>query len=54
MEKETYNKLLSNVLEQVDELFPGNSSTDQLAHQMAKIAATVSVVVLQEYEKLNQ
>lgn len=54
LDKETSNKLLSAIIERTDTMFSENSGTEKLAKQIAKIAATISVVALEEYEKLNQ
>ncbi len=53
LDKETSEKLLSAIMEQFDGLNPEKNAIDKLAHQMVQIAAKVSVVALQEYEKLN-
>ena len=42
------------MIEQINELYPEDSDTQKLANQIANIAATVSVITLQEYEKLIQ
>lgn len=54
LDKETSEKLLSNIIKRVDDMFPGEPGINKLAQQIARIAATVSVAALQEYEKLNQ
>lgn len=54
LDKDTSNELLSIIMERIDNMYSEKSGTDKLAKQMAKIAATVSVVALEEYEKLNQ
>lgn len=54
LDKENSEKLLSNILKRVDDMFPDESGINKLAKQIAMIAAKVSVVALQEYEKLNQ
>lgn len=54
LDNETSKKLLTTVMEQINDLYPEKSGTQKLAHQIANIAAMVSITVLQEYEKLNQ
>lgn len=54
LDKETSNELLSTIMERIDNMYSEKSGTDKLAKQIAKIAATVSIVALEEYEKLNQ
>ena len=54
LDKVNSEKLLLAVLERVNDLYPKESKTQELAHQIANIATTISVIALQEYEKLNQ
>lgn len=54
LDKENSEKLLSNILKRVDDMLPDESGINKLAKQIAMTAAKVSVVALQEYEKLNQ
>lgn len=51
---DTSDRLINTVMDRIDKMYPGGNRTDDLARQIAKIAATVSVVTLQEYEKLRQ
>ncbi len=52
--KDTSNNLMDAVMERINKMYPGRTGDEKLAQQIAKIAATVSVVTLQEYEKLGQ
>ncbi len=52
--KENSDKLMTAIMERIDKMFPNGTDINNLANQIAKIAATVSVVTLQEYEKMNQ
>ena len=54
LDRENSDKLLNSIMSKIDTLFPGTTGTDKLAKQFAQIAATVSVIALQEYEKLGQ
>lgn len=52
--KENSDKLMTAIMERINKIFPNGTGINNLANQIAKIAATVSVVTLQEYKKLNQ
>lgn len=54
LDKESSAKLLSAILEQIEAKYPNNTGTEKLLHNIAQVAADVSVISLQEYEKLNQ
>lgn len=54
LNKEISENLLSAIIEQFDGINPDKSGLDKLTHQIIQIAAKISVVAIQEYEKLNQ
>lgn len=49
---ETSDRFMNAVMDRISKMYPGGNRTEDLAQQIARIAATVSVVALQEYEKL--
>lgn len=54
LDKETSEKLYSSILERIDKMYPSDSDFYKTIHNMAEIAIQVSIITLQEYEKLNQ
>lgn len=53
LNKETSEKLQAVVLERLDTLLPDKSGTDKLIQAFSRLAVQISVITLEEYEKLN-
>lgn len=54
LDKESSVKLLSAILEQIEAKYPNSTGAEKLLYNIAQVAADVSVISLQEYERLNQ
>ena len=54
LDKETSDKLYTNVLKRFTRTLPSDSSTDRFTEAMIELAAKVAIITLEEYEKLHQ